>query len=642
MILVFVQALLAILAGVGLFWLWRLASPSAHWLRYVVAAGFLGRATLGQALFWISWARLPIARSLQTGDGLWFFGDDAKLYFPAAAVAARNGLGAIYALDHTAPARIFIQTLAVAVWLVGAVASTAVLLNLFFYLGTVAVITGWPVKDQRSRAAAAIAVTAVSLSPALVLWTLQPLKDTYFQFLFVSFIAACAAWQRAWAAPRQRGNRIAIAAALLLVLMFGLASIRWYFGFALFLAASFFVLLTAFKTAGRTLAAVSAALAMALLLSRGLVVGSGVYLPPLLSVALNPKTTFAAVRADPSFLLHHVESARASFDAAGGHTVIRAGDRLPVAVTKRAVTQSRNSPPRPPVSAASAPLSPDTPHAAEIRAMLAAEVAAWNRGDVKTVLSGLARTPDVELSNGANRVRGWKPAFDYCQHYCARHAGVTLALSDVRIDEAGGRAASVTARWQLTDAVRSSNGVFSAALRYLDGDGWKAIILRTSLQPAPMPRPTPMPAVERRDQDRSEVPKPSWRGERMLRGAAVVVLPRRIGEGLGIFHVGGGRGMLWFTEIDTVIFDAALLLALFSVASRFRLALRDPLTWLTLLITLLIGIPLVYVVSNFGTLFRLREMIYIGLVLTPLAVATALSHDSGVASTHGRGNKTAS
>jgi hypothetical protein len=461
---VFVQALLAILAGVALFWLWRLASPSAHWLRFVVAAGFLGRATLGQALFWISWARLPIARSLQTGNGLWFFGDDAKLYFPAAVMTARNGLGAIYAFDHTAPARIFIQTLAVAVWLVGAVASTAVLLNLFFYLGTVAVITGWPVKDQRSRAAAAIAVTAVSLSPALVLWTLQPLKDTYFQFLFVSFIAACAAWQRAWAAPRQRGNRIAIAA-LLLVLMFGLASIRWYFGFALFLAASFFLLLTAFKTAGRKRAAVSAAVVMVLLLSRSLVIGSGVYLPPLFSVALNPITTFAAVRADPSFLFHHLEWARASFDAAGGHTMIRAGE-LPVV--------------------------------------------------------------------------------------------------------------------------------------------------------------------------------PLRRGERLLKGAAVVVLPSRIGEGLGIFHVGGGRGMMWFTEIDTIIFDAALLLALFSVAKRFRLALRDPLTWLTLLITLLIGIPLVYAVSNFGTLFRLREMIYIGLVLTPLAVATALSQDSALASTHGRGNKKAS
>jgi hypothetical protein len=450
MIPVFVQVLLAILAGVGLFWLWRQASPSTRWLRYVVAAGFLGRATLGQALFWISWARLPIARSLQRGDGLWFFGDDARVYFPAAVVTARNGLGAVYAFDPTAPARIYIQTLSVAVWLVGAVASTAVLLNLFFYLGTVAVITRWPVKDQRSRAAAAIAVTAISLSPAFVLWTLQPLKDTYFQFLFVSFIAGCAAWQRAWAAPMQRGNRIAIAA-LLLVLMFGLASIRWYFGFALLLAASFFLLLTAFKTAGRKLAPVSAAVVMALLLSRALVVGSGLYLPPLLSVALNPGTTFAAVRADPSFLFHHVELARASFDAVGGRTMIRAGDRLPVV--------------------------------------------------------------------------------------------------------------------------------------------------------------------------------PSRRGERLLTGAAVVVLPSRIGEGLGIFHVGSGRGMLWFTEIDTIIFDAALLLALFSVASRFRPALRDPLTWLTLLITSLIGIPLVYAVSNFGTLFRLREMIYIGLVLTPLAVATAFSRD---------------
>jgi purine-cytosine permease-like protein len=74
--------------------------------------------------------------------------------------------------------------------------------------------------------------------------------------------------------------------------------------------------------------------------------------------------------------------------------------------------------------------------------------------------------------------------------------------------------------------------------------------------------------------------------------------------------------MLWFTEIDTVIFDAALLLAVFSIGSRLRLSLREPLTWLMLLITSLIGIPLVCVVSNFGTLFRLREMIYIGLAWT--------------------------
>ncbi|HEV7485251.1 MAG TPA: hypothetical protein VGQ65_06180 [Thermoanaerobaculia bacterium] len=620
MILVFVQAVLVIAAGVGLFWLWRLACPSERWLRYVVAAGFLGRALLGQALFWISWARLPIARSMQTGDGLWFFADDAKLYFPAALAAARKGLGAIYAVNPTEPSRIFIQTLSLAVWLVGAVASTAVLLNLFFYLGTVAVITRWPVRDARSRTAAAIAVAAISLSPAFVLWTLQPLKDTYFQFLFVSFIAACAAWQRAWAVPRQRGKRLAIGV-MLLVLMFGLSSIRWYFGFALLLAASFFLLLAAFKTKGRKLAPVSAAVAMAFLLSRSLVSGAGVYLPPLLSVALNPTTTFAAARAVPAFLFQGVESARAAFDAAGGRTLIRAGARPPANATVE-VTQPAATYPQVP---AASPPSSNTPQAAEIRAMLDAEVAAWNRGDFDTVVNGLARTPDVELSNGVRGVRGWQPALNYSKQYCARHAGTTLALSDIRIDEAGG-AASVTGRWQWTDAVRSRNGVFFMALRRLQGDGWKAVRLLVPTGPAPLPAT----AVARTEEGGGEIQKPSSRGARLLTGVAVVVLPRSIGERLGVFHVGGGRGMLWFTEIDTIIFDAALLLALFSVATRFRVALRDPLTWLTLLITLLIGIPLLYTITNFGTLFRLREMIYIGLVLTPLAVATAFPRDEKI------------
>ena len=51
MILIFIQTVVLIGAGVGLFLLWRLAAPSATWLRYVVAVGFLGRAILGQALF---------------------------------------------------------------------------------------------------------------------------------------------------------------------------------------------------------------------------------------------------------------------------------------------------------------------------------------------------------------------------------------------------------------------------------------------------------------------------------------------------------------------------------------------------------------------------------------------------------------
>ena len=111
------------------------------------------------------------------------------------------------------------------------------------------------------------------------------------------------------------------------------------------------------------------------------------------------------------------------------------------------------------------------------------------------------------------------------------------------------------------------------------------------------------------------------RGTRLLAGAAVLVLPRSVGERLGLFHVGGGRGMLWFTEIDTIVFDVVLLCALLTLVARSSAPWRNPLTWLVLATTLLVGCPLVYSISNFGTLFRLREMVYIGLLLVPLAVA---------------------
>ena len=63
--------------------------------------------------------------------------------------------------------------------------------------------------------------------------------------------------------------------------------------------------------------------------------------------------------------------------------------------------------------------------------------------------------------------------------------------------------------------------------------------------------------------------------------------------------------------------------------ARAALPWRFPLTWLVLLTTLIIALPLVYSVSNFGTLFRLREMIYLGLLLLPIAAAAETQSYSG-------------
>jgi hypothetical protein len=59
------------------------------------------------------------------------------------------------------------------------------------------------------------------------------------------------------------------------------------------------------------------------------------------------------------------------------------------------------------------------------------------------------------------------------------------------------------------------------------------------------------------------------------------------------------------------------------IALSFRTGtIRNPVFWLVAASTVLVSVPLIYTVTNFGTLFRLREMIYLGLVLIPLALST--------------------
>ena len=477
MILPFIQAVLVIAAGVALFWLWRLAAPSERWLRYVVAAGFLGRAIVGQALFWISWARLPIARSMQVGDGLWSFAIDALVYSPFARSGAQHGPWAIITFDRTAPSVMYIQALAVMDLLFGIVTSSGLLLNLFCYLGMMALLVHWPVKTPAARKAAAIVIAAISLSPAFVLWSTQPLKDTLFQFLVVAFVASCAWWQRAWSMPGHIASRIGIGV-LLSILVYALAGMRWYFAFALIIAASLFLFLTAFRTAARPVVAFLVAIVLPIVFCRALVAAAEPYMPPQLIAVMAPSTAIRTIPQLPVALIGGVDSARDGFQRSGGKMAIV--DASTPAATAPAVVATTAQP-----------------------------------------------------------------------HKAA----------------------------------------------------------------APMVQPS-APAI-------AATPAPMSRASRLEAGVAATVLPRTIGEPLGLFHIAGGRGMLWFTEIDTLIFDLSLLLAILAIARQFRASLRSPLAWLVVVLTVLVGGPLVYSITNYGTLFRLREMIFIGLLFTPLAVASA-------------------
>ncbi|HKS25719.1 MAG TPA: DUF4440 domain-containing protein [Thermoanaerobaculia bacterium] len=515
------QTALLVVAGVGLFRLWRAAAPPERPLQWIVAAGFLLRAFLGQALFWISWAHLPILRSLQTGDGWWLFAQDASFYFHEAAAFSGHG-------------NTYIQFLAVTIALLGRVVSVGLLLNLFCYLGTIALLVRW----KRS----AIAIAAVALSPSLVLWSLQPLKDSLFQFLFVAFVAACAAWQRA-SLPR------AGAGAMMAIALFLLAGVRWYAAAALVIAAALFLLLVALaERKVVSFVAAAAAIAAMVLLTR-----------------------------IPHSLFAEVEQARRGFDATPAATMIRPGKLL-----------------APPAPAALPPAELAAADAAAIRALLAQETAAWNRHDVAQAMDLYWRSPQLEVVDGTTVIHGWEQAA--AAHGRDVRPVSTLRMTDLRL-AGDGDTALLSGRWTSTTVSGyAQTRPFTMTMRRFPDGQWK--IVREVF---------PSPAA------------PQSRAERLFVGATALVIPILLGERLGIFDVGGGRGLLWFADLDTLVFDVVLFVALRALVAARAAAWRDPLTWLVLLTTLMLAAPLAYSISNFGTLFRLREMIYLGLLLLPIS-----------------------
>jgi hypothetical protein len=117
------------------------------------------------------------------------------------------------------------------------------------------------------------------------------------------------------------------------------------------------------------------------------------------------------------------------------------------------------------------------------------------------------------------------------------------------------------------------------------------------------------------------VVKGSSRILRLTAGVAAVLLPNFVIRQLDFMEIGGGRGLLWFADVDTIVFIAVAAASIVLAVRRWRLSsLSNPLFWLVALSTLFVALPLLYAVTNFGALLRFRGMIFIPLTLLPLAV----------------------
>jgi hypothetical protein len=103
---------------------------------------------------------------------------------------------------------------------------------------------------------------------------------------------------------------------------------------------------------------------------------------------------------------------------------------------------------------------------------------------------------------------------------------------------------------------------------------------------------------------------------------AVEFVPLTVAAPLLDLKINGGRGLLWIADLDTVFIDTATVAILVLLWKR-RAAIQDggALVAFGLFLSSTTAILLGYVVTNFGTLWRMRPLVMVPLWLLVLAMS---------------------
>ena len=126
------------------------------------------------------------------------------------------------------------------------------------------------------------------------------------------------------------------------------------------------------------------------------------------------------------------------------------------------------------------PESSDSSRSAAIRAVLDAQVAAWNRGDIDGFMDGYWRSSETVFISGDTVTHGWQTVLDrYKKGYSTREKMGTLIFSELDIKLISKTAAVATGRWQLTRAGDTPHGRFTLIFRKTS-EGWRIIHDHTS------------------------------------------------------------------------------------------------------------------------------------------------------------------
>jgi ketosteroid isomerase-like protein len=137
---------------------------------------------------------------------------------------------------------------------------------------------------------------------------------------------------------------------------------------------------------------------------------------------------------------------------------------------------------RPQAGAAGSPPGPKgaSPEVA-IRAVLNAQVADWNRGDVDAFMKSYWKSESTEFVGANGVAKGWQAVLDrYRKAYPDRQATGTLTFSDLEVNVLCPSVALVTGHYHLQREKDQPSGVFTLIFRKFP-EGWKIINDHTSV-----------------------------------------------------------------------------------------------------------------------------------------------------------------
>ena len=117
---------------------------------------------------------------------------------------------------------------------------------------------------------------------------------------------------------------------------------------------------------------------------------------------------------------------------------------------------------------------------AAITAVLDAQSAAWNRGDIDGYMNGYARLDSIVFVSGDSVTHGWQTVRDrYRKHYDSREKMGTLTFSDLEFRPIDNNTVAVVGRWHLKRTSDEPHGRFTLIFKRTR-QGWRIIHDHTS------------------------------------------------------------------------------------------------------------------------------------------------------------------